>query len=121
MKITCRVLRVSRSGFYAWCRRVPSVSAQRHETLGHRIREVADALEMALTHRRPGRGLLHHSDRGAQYASDTYQGLLMEHGIECSMSRRGKSCDTPGRSPGHPPPGTPGGRGDGELLWDAQT
>jgi transposase InsO family protein len=211
VKVTCRVLRVSRSGFYAWCRRAPSDRAQRREVLGHRIREVheqsratygsprvhrslvaqgesvcentvakvmnslqikaktakafvpcttdsdhhapvapntlgrdfdaslpnhkwvadityiptaegwlylsvvldlcsrrvvgwamadhmrseliSDALEMALAHRRPARGLLHHSDRGVQYASDAYQGLLAEHGIECSMSRRGNCYD----------------------------
>jgi putative transposase len=214
VKVTCRVLRVSRSGFYAWCRRAPSDQAQRREALGHRIREVheqsranygsprvykalvaqgesvcentvakvmnslqikaktakafvprttdsdhhapvapntldrdfdaslpnhkwvadityiatdegwlylavvldlcsrrvvgwamadhmrseliGDALEMALAQRRPARGLLHHSDRGVQYASDAYQGLLAEHGIECSMSRRGNCYDTPG-------------------------
>jgi transposase InsO family protein len=205
------VLGVSRSGFYAWCRREPSISSQRREALGNRIREVyqqsranygsprvhreliaqgesvcentvakvmkslqikaktakafvprttdsdhhapvasntlgrdfdaslpdhkwvadityiatdegwlylsavldlcsrrvvgwamadhmrrelvSDALRMALTHRRPGRGLLHHSDRGVQYASDTYQGLLTDHGIDCSMSRRGNCYD----------------------------
>ena len=37
---------------------------------------VADALRMAITRRAPGAGLLHHSDRGVQYASDDYQGLL---------------------------------------------
>ena len=35
-----------------------------------------DALTMALTHRQPGHGLLHHSDRGSQYASNDYQLLL---------------------------------------------
>jgi putative transposase len=55
---------------------------------------VADALRMALAHRRPdGRKLLHHSDRGAQYASDDYQHLLARHGITCSMSGRGDCYD----------------------------
>lgn len=211
VKATCRVLGVSRSGFYAWCRRGPSDRARRRAVLGHRILTVyqqsranygsprvhralvaqgesvcentvakvmkslqikaktakafvprttdsahhapvacntlgrdfdaslpdrkwvadityiatgerwlylsavldlcsrrvvgwamaehmrselvSDALQMALTHRRPGRGLLHHSDRGVQYASDLYQGLLMDHGIDCSMSRRGNCYD----------------------------
>ncbi len=211
VKVTCRVLRVSRSGFYAWCRRAPSDRAQRREVLGQCIREVheqsranygsprvykalvaqgesvcvntvakvmnslqikaktakafvpcttdsdhhapvapntldrefdapsrdrkwvtdmtyiatdegwlylavvmdlfsrrvvgwsmtdhmrselvTDALKMAVAHRRPGRGLLHHSDRGVQYASDAYQGLLAEHGMDCSMSRRGNCYD----------------------------
>jgi transposase InsO family protein len=52
-----------------------------------------EALRMALAHRRPGGGLLHHSDRGAQYASDAYQSLLAGHGIEPSMSRKGDCWD----------------------------
>jgi len=63
-------------------------------TADHLRAELArDALEMALTHRRPEAGLLHHSDRGAQYASESYQGLLSEHEIAPSMSRRGNSYD----------------------------
>ncbi len=52
-----------------------------------------DALQMALAHRRPQRGLLHHSDRGSQYASHDYQRLLADHGIVSSMSRRGDCWD----------------------------
>ncbi len=52
-----------------------------------------DALRMALEHRRPGGKLLHHSDRGVQYASQAYQGVLSEHGIEPSMSRAGNCWD----------------------------
>jgi putative transposase len=52
-----------------------------------------DALEMALMHRRPEGELLHHSDRGVQYASQAYQRLLREHGIEPSMSRKGNCYD----------------------------
>jgi transposase InsO family protein len=54
---------------------------------------VADALRMALARRVPGPGLLHHSDRGVQYASDEYQHLLAEHGIACSMSGKGDCYD----------------------------
>jgi putative transposase len=54
---------------------------------------VADALSMALMDRRPKSGLLHHSDRGVQYASDAYQHLLQSHGIECSMSHKGDCWD----------------------------
>lgn len=55
---------------------------------------VADALKMALAHRKPdGRALIHHSDRGVQYASDDYQHLLGRHGIGCSMSGRGDCYD----------------------------
>jgi transposase InsO family protein len=48
---------------------------------------------MALARRRPPQGLLHHSDRGSQYASDDYQRLLAAHGIVGSMSRRGDCWD----------------------------
>jgi putative transposase len=50
-------------------------------------RLVADALEMAVGRRLPAEGLLAHSDRGSQYASEHYQRLLGKHGITCSMSR----------------------------------
>jgi putative transposase len=56
-------------------------------------RLVVDALEMALAQRLPGEGLVAHSDRGSQYASDHYQGLLAGHGITCSMSRRANCWD----------------------------
>jgi putative transposase len=56
-------------------------------------RLVADALEMAVQRRLPGEGLLAHSDRGSQYASEHYQRLLAKHGIECSMSGVGQCWD----------------------------
>lgn len=56
-------------------------------------RLVVDALEMALAQRLPGEGLVAHSDRGSQYASEHYQGLLTGHGITCSMSRRANCWD----------------------------
>ena len=52
-----------------------------------------DALQMALTDRQPSQGLLHHSDRGSQYASHEYQQLLAEHGVLSSMSRKGNCWD----------------------------
>jgi putative transposase len=54
---------------------------------------VQDALRMALLHRRPGAGLVHHSDRGVQYAAEDFQDLLTAHKIVCSMSRRGNCWD----------------------------
>jgi putative transposase len=54
---------------------------------------VRDALQMALTQRQPAAGLLHHSDRGRQYASAEYQTLLKDYGVACSMSRRGNCYD----------------------------
>jgi putative transposase len=51
------------------------------------------ALQMALAARQPGPGLLHHSDRGSQYASDDYRALLAEHRCVVSMSRKGDCWD----------------------------
>ena len=51
------------------------------------------ALDQALRRRCPEVGLLHHSDRGSTYASEDYQEVLREHGITCSMSRRGNCHD----------------------------
>jgi putative transposase len=56
-------------------------------------RLVVDALAMAVHRRCPGAGLVAHSDRGSQYASDHYQRLLAKEGITCSMSRRGNCWD----------------------------
>jgi putative transposase len=56
-------------------------------------RLVVDALGMAVASRLPGTGLVAHSDRGSQYASERYQGLLSGHGIVCSMSRRANCWD----------------------------
>jgi transposase InsO family protein len=56
-------------------------------------RLVVDALEMAVQRRLPAEGLLAHSDRGSQYASEHYQRLLGRHGIECSMSGVGQCWD----------------------------
>ena len=52
-----------------------------------------DALQMALEERRPAPGLVHHSDRGVQYACTAYRELLAAHGMEVSMSRRGNCWD----------------------------
>jgi putative transposase len=52
-----------------------------------------EALRMALRQRHPRPGLVHHSDRGAQYASGDYTALLRKQGIEISMSRRGNVYD----------------------------
>jgi len=57
-------------------------------------REVAlAALERALTCRRPPPGLVHHTDRGSQYASHEYRGVLARHGAACSMSAAGNCYD----------------------------
>ena len=54
---------------------------------------IETALSNALGARQPTADLLHHSDRGCQYASDAYRALLAENGIEVSMSRRGECYD----------------------------
>ncbi len=51
------------------------------------------ALTMALANRAPTAGLLHHSDRGSQYAATNYQRLLTEYGLIPSMSRKGNCWD----------------------------
>jgi len=51
------------------------------------------ALRMAIQRRQPPAGLIHHSDRGVQYAGSEYQKILTRHGLRCSMSRRGNCYD----------------------------
>jgi putative transposase len=58
-----------------------------------RTKLVMKALDMALGRRLPEPGLLHHSDRGSQYASRDYRKALDDRGIVCSMSRRGDCWD----------------------------
>ena len=66
---------------------------------------VARAFERAIQGERPSAGLLHHSDRGSQYARDASGARLRSHGVVASMSRAG-NCD--------------GQRQDGELPGHAQ-
>ena len=63
--------------------------------LGHLLdaRLPLAALDAALENRRPGRGLIHHSDRGVQYAPRLYRERLAEHGIRGSMGRPGNPYD----------------------------
>ena len=88
----CRVLEVSRAGFYAWLRRPESNHAREDRRLRVLIKTVK-ALQHALRRRRPQAGLLHHSDQGSTYASEDYRTALEGHGITCSMSRRGDCYD----------------------------
>jgi putative transposase len=64
-----------------------AMAAKQDETL------VEQALAMAIRHRKPEAGLLHHSDRGCQYTSQAYQTFLRDHGIRVSMSRKGNCWD----------------------------
>jgi len=52
-----------------------------------------DALKMPIKNEGLKPGLIHHSDRGVQYASKEFQGLLKAHAIQCSMSRKGDCWD----------------------------
>ncbi len=54
---------------------------------------VVDALNMAIDRRSPSSGMIHHSDRGVQYAAHAFQGALDQHGILCSMSGKGNCYD----------------------------
>ena len=57
------------------------------------VEMVKNALMMAIGRRKPGNGLIHHSDRGIQYACDEYRRLLQNHGMISSMSRSGNCLD----------------------------
>lgn len=70
-------------------RRVVGWAMDRHMDEGL----VERALQMAATHRQPEEGVLHHSDRGSQYAAHNYQRLLNAHKMVCSMSRKGDCYD----------------------------
>lgn len=54
---------------------------------------VLDALKMAIANRNPGAGVIHHSDRGVQYASLEYTNELKQHGFQISMSGKGNPYD----------------------------
>jgi len=73
----------------AHSRRVIGWALARH--LGANV--ALEALRMALAARRPATGLIHHSDRGIQYACSDYLTLLAEHGAQPSMSRVGNPYD----------------------------
>lgn len=64
-------------------------------SIGSRMKAqlVCDALKMAMWQRRPAAGLIVHSDRGSQYASKEYVGLLKDNGFVGSMSRKGNCWD----------------------------
>ncbi len=70
-------------------RRVVGWSMQERPTSSLAI----DAIRMALSSRKPESGLLHHSDRGIQYAASDFRRLLKSRRIECSMSRKGDCWD----------------------------
>jgi len=68
-------------------------------TIGWAMRDTLEAelalnaLHMAIDARRPPPGVIHHSDRGVQYACDAYRTVLTQHGFQASMSRKGDCWD----------------------------
>ncbi|WP_240655019.1 IS3 family transposase [Croceicoccus ponticola] len=73
----------------AWSRRVVGYAISR--SIDARL--AIAALETAITSRQPAPGLIHHSDRGSQYAAGSYGAILAANGIIGSMSRRGNPYD----------------------------
>jgi putative transposase len=73
----------------AWSRKVVGYAISR--SMDARI--AVAALKSAIRSRVPAKACIHHSDRGSQYASETYRALLTAHGLQGSMSRRGNPYD----------------------------
>ena len=73
----------------AWSRRVVGYAISR--SIDARL--AVAALKAAINVRNPSPGCVHHSDRGSQYASETYRAVLRKHGFIGSMSRRGNPYD----------------------------
>jgi putative transposase len=73
----------------AWSRRVIGYAIGR--SIDARL--AVAALKAAIQARRPPKGCIHHSDRGSQYASETYRNVLADHGLVGSMGRRGNPYD----------------------------
>src|SRR5208283_1637615 len=73
----------------AWSRKVVGYAISR--SMDARI--AVAALKAAIRGREPAKGCIHHSDRGSQYASESYRTLLTAHGLVGSMSRRGNPYD----------------------------
>lgn len=86
----------TRSGFL-YLATVLDLASRR--VVGWAMRDALDAelavsaLQMAIGTRRPKPGLIHHSDRGSQYASAAYRAVLAAHGMRPSMSRKGNCWD----------------------------
>jgi transposase InsO family protein len=70
-----------------------------HEVVGYAMGErlsrylVSESLERAIALKRPGKGLIQHSDRGSQYCAEEYRDILRQNRMEVSMSRRGNCYD----------------------------
>lgn len=111
----CEVLGVWKSGYYDWRNRDKSEQKKRREKLTADLATIMDlfsrriigwkmskrmtkeltitALKRAINQQPPQKGLIHHSDRGSQYAAYDYQAILQDHKITTSMSRKGNCYD----------------------------
>ena len=74
----------------AWSRRVVGYAISRSIDARLAVAALKAAILVSLSH---PKGCIHHSDRGSQYASEVYRGLLADHGLVRSMSRRGNPYD----------------------------
>ena len=97
VRIQCRVLAVSSSGFYAWAYRSASRRERHNAGLLQQIRQVHVASRglygSPRIHAQLRRGTLHHSDRGGQCVSHAFRALLHRHGLRSSMGRPGNCYD----------------------------
>jgi len=74
-----------------WCKKQASIEALPDKQIT--VDLVSGALLMGLSHRAVSGDLMHHSDRGVQYTAGSFQELLNDHDIVCSMSRKGNCWD----------------------------
>jgi putative transposase len=82
-----------------WCYLATVIDLASRRVVGFAVADhlraslACDALQMAITARRPAQGLIFHSDRGSQYTSRQFQALLREHAIRQSLARPGQCWD----------------------------
>ena len=99
VRIMCRVLGVSASGYYGWLYLAAVLDLATRKIVGWAMRDhmrtelPLAALMMAAQRQRPASGLIHHSDRGSQYAAGMYVDHLAAIGATPSMSRTGNCYD----------------------------
>ena len=86
---------IVRRGIWRSCQRSKPSSKPARRAMDHMRAELCcDALNMALGRRGPVPGLVHHSDRGSQYAGGDYRKLIEKAGLTQSMCRKGECLDT---------------------------
>ena len=97
--LSCRILKVTSSGYYAWLYLAGHKDLFSGEIVGYAMSErmtknlVIQSLFRAMDGKRPPSGLIVHSDRGSQYCSHEHRKLMEQYGIQVSMSRKGNCYD----------------------------